>query len=179
MSEGLTLLNSELRSPLFVQFMRQRAVGKDGRMVNSLPSALQDLLQRKLQELRGRYDLGFVLPLPSHTWQQREFTTTLIGHTLDLPVYVDLLDWEPRPAYRQGQLHNNDQRRENVKDKLHLSRSLPTTRGAMLLLEDYTGSGATLKEAVRVLRKQGGFKGDIVPLTMARVKWRLGAGGMV
>ncbi len=50
---------------------------------------------------------------------------------------------------------------------------------AIVILDDYTGSGATLKEAVRALRKEGGFTGKIIPLTIARVRWKLGQAGMV
>lgn len=63
---------------------------------------------------------------------------------------------------------------------MQMSRSLPPLYDrALLILDDYTGSGATLKEAVRTLRKQGSVSGEIVPLTMARVRWRLGAKGMI
>jgi hypothetical protein len=46
--------------------------------------------------------------------------------------------------------------------------------GDLLLLDDYIGSGATLKEAGRVLRKEAEHKGALVPLTIARIRWRLG-----
>jgi ATP-dependent DNA helicase RecQ len=50
---------------------------------------------------------------------------------------------------------------------------------AILLLDDYIGSGATMKEAVRALRNEGGLQAVIVPITIARVRWRLGARGMI
>jgi len=49
----------------------------------------------------------------------------------------------------------------------------------MLLIDDYIGSGVTIKEGVRAIRKGTKFKDDIVPLTIARVRWRLGARGMI
>jgi len=49
----------------------------------------------------------------------------------------------------------------------------------VLLLDDYIGSGATIKEAARALRKEAGFKQKIVPFTIAAIKWRLGSTGMV
>ena len=52
-------------------------------------------------------------------------------------------------------------------------------RGGVLLLDDFIGSGATLREAARVLRKQGKLTAAIVPLTLARVRWKLGAAGRV
>ena len=90
---------------------------------------------------------------------------------------ADTLVWTEPPASRQGELLNNDQRRENVKGKMTVSGALPD--GAVLLLDDYTGSGATFREAARALRKDAGFTHDIVPLTIARVRWRLGAAGMI
>ena len=59
-----------------------------------------------------------------------------------------------------------------------LGRSPTPPEGDMLLLDDYVGSGATLKEACRVLRKEARHRGAIVPLTVARVRFRLGARGM-
>ena len=41
------------------------------------------------------------------------------------------------------------------------------------------GMGSTLKEAVRALRQDGGVEAAVVPLTLARVQWRLGAPGLV
>jgi len=51
--------------------------------------------------------------------------------------------------------------------------------GPILLPDDYIGSGATLKEGARVLRKECDFRGEIVSLTIAVVKWRLGQSGMI
>jgi predicted amidophosphoribosyltransferase len=46
-------------------------------------------------------------------------------------------------------------------------------------LDDYTGSGATLKEAARALRLAGGKELILVPITIATVKWRLGHIGFI
>jgi ATP-dependent DNA helicase RecQ len=73
---------------------------------------------------------------------------------------------------------NNDQRRSNVKDTM-MSRAMLDADTNVLLIDDYTGSGATLKEAVTTLRKQAGVKGDVVPLCVASVRWRLGKAGIV
>ncbi|OQY58494.1 MAG: hypothetical protein B6245_11620 [Desulfobacteraceae bacterium 4572_88] len=121
-----------------------------------------------------------MLPIPSRTWAQRTSTGNLVAETLHAPVHFNLLAWREMPPCRQGELLNNDQRRENVSGKMQLTGPVPcSSGGAVLLLDDYIGSGATMKETVRTLRKQGGLQGDIVPLTLARVRWRLGARGMV
>ena len=93
---------------------------------------------------------------------------------------TNLLAWRDEPEARQGTLLNNDQRRENVNGRMIVTGPvrLPADK-ALLLLDDYTGSGATLKEAARTLQTMGGFSGAVVPLTVARVRWRLGARGMV
>ena len=85
---------------------------------------------------------------------------------------------------RQGELLNNDQRRDNVQGRMQLVPrdgvlNVLSENGAVLLLDDYIGSGATMKEAVHVLRSQGGIEAAIVPLTIARIRWRLGARGMI
>jgi predicted amidophosphoribosyltransferase len=52
-----------------------------------------------------------------------------------------------------------------------------------MLLDDYYGSGATMKEAVRALRsaldEKTADRTEIVPFTIAKVRWRLGAAGMI
>ena len=179
MSAGLSLLNGDLRGQLFVHFMRRRASSDQ----TELASELQVLLRQKVENLHQDYDFGAILVVPSRTWQQREFTAQFVADLLGVGAYPHLLVWETEPAQRQGELLNNDQRRDNVANKMQLAGRLvrpgaPPTR-AILLLDDYIGSGATLKEAVRVLRQNGSFPADIVPLTIARVRWRLGAKGMI
>jgi ATP-dependent DNA helicase RecQ len=118
--------------------------------------------------------------VPSRTWQDRSVVAALVADALGVPLLAELLAWGEEPEARQGTLLNNDQRRENVNGRMIVTGSvrLPADT-ALLLLDDYTGSGATLKEAARALQKMGGFGGEVVPLTVARVRWRLGARGMV
>jgi len=180
MSEGSSLLNGDMRSPLFVQFMRQRARNNAGESFHKLPSELEKMLIRRLDRMRESRAFGAVIPLPSRTWSQQKSAGELVSGRLDAPLYPGLLAWREVPTHRQGELLNNDQRKENVKDKMQITRQIPEFSGrAILLLDDYIGSGSTLKEAVRTLRKQGCVSGDIVPLTMARVRWRIGARGMI
>jgi ATP-dependent DNA helicase RecQ len=91
-----------------------------------------------------------------------------------VPALPDALVWANEPRARQAELRNNDQRRENVDGRMTLGASrLPA--GDLLVLDDFIGSGATLREAGRVLRKAK-FPGAIVPLTLARVRWKLADG---
>jgi predicted amidophosphoribosyltransferase len=74
---------------------------------------------------------------------------------------------------------NNDQRRYNVENKMTINNCI-NVKEYVLLLEDYIGSGATIKEAACVLRKETRFKKEIVPsFTITAIKWRLGSAGMV
>jgi ATP-dependent DNA helicase RecQ len=50
--------------------------------------------------------------------------------------------------------------------------------GNVLLVDDYTGSGSTLREAARAL-EAAGHTGRRIPLAVARVRWRLGRPGIV
>lgn len=105
MSQGLSLLNGDLRASLFVRFMRNRADEK----FPDLPSELEDMLLKKLEHIREERPFGAIVLLPSRTWMQRESAGTLAGVRLNVPVYSDLLVWKELPVQRQGELLNNDQ----------------------------------------------------------------------
>ena len=91
---------------------------------------------------------------------------------------MDFLFWQQLPPNRQGELLNNDQRRFNVDKKMSFDRSQQRPSGAILLLDDYIGSGATISEAARALRNAN-IKQEIAPFTIASVKWKFGQAGMV
>ncbi len=181
MSPGLSALNGEQRSPLFLHFMRGRA---DASPDSQLSPELLERIQHNVLQLKDQYQFAALLVVPSRTWQQRETTASYIADLLGIKAYPNLLAWKEIPLARQGELLNNDQRRHNVDGRMQLTGLLvrpgaPPPKKAILLLDDYTGSGATLKEAVRVLRQEGGFTAGIVPFTVARVRWRIGARGMI
>ncbi len=142
-----------------------------------LSDALLSILEQRLDALVGVQDFAAVVALPSTTWAQRQALCEWIARRLGVPAFRDLLTWRQAPHSRQGELLNNDQRRDNVKGKMTVTASPPA--GAVLLLDDYCGSGATLREAGRALQKDARFEYDIVPVTVARVRWRLGARGMI
>lgn len=181
MSTGVAVFNSELRDPLFIQFMRGRAALSDN---NQLTAELLSRIKQPLLNLKAQHQFGALLVIPSNTWQQREETAHYLATLLGIRAFPDLLTWRTQPSARQGELLNNEQRRDNVKEKMHINGRLirpgaPPPTKAILLLDDYTGSGATIKEAVRAIRKEGGFTADIVPFTIARIRWRIGARGMI
>ncbi len=172
MAPGLALLDSQHRAPPFVDFMRRRTqVGE------ALSPAVVDLVRRQLDTLARRHTFDAVLPLPSRTWVQGEALAALAAEHLGVPWGADVLTWRAPPPARQGELLNNDQRRQNVRGRM--AAHLPgDTANALLLVDDYVGSGATLAEAVRALRAAG-HAGEVVPFTVAKVRWRLGARGIV
>lgn len=171
-SEGLTLMVSEQRSSAFMSFMQTRADDSP-----DLPPQLMKLLLERAEGLGSRYPFSAVLALPSATWSQRTTSAQAIAERLGIPLLLNALTWARPPEARQGQLLNNDQRRDNVKGRMTATPDLPP--GALLILDDYTGSGATLSEAARALRKTANYGGTLVPLVVARVRWRLGARGIV
>lgn len=161
LAEGRAIFDSARRSPGFFAFMRERTAGA--------PSAQAlDALIAQARKIGGNMTL---VPLPSSTWAGRDAAI----RALDMPIW-DGLRWRESPPARQGTLLNNDQRKANVHGLMIAVGDPPS--GGVLLLDDYTGSGATLREAARAL-KNAGHKGDRVPLTLARVQWRLGRAGIV
>jgi hypothetical protein len=100
--------------------------------------------------------------VPSRDWRQRDEALAIAAEALGVPAYPDLLVWADLPPSRQGELRNNDQRRDNVDGKMTLGEGA-RPRGGLLILDDFIGSGATLREAARVLRKGAVLGIDLVP----------------
>ncbi len=167
LDEGRALFDSNRRSAAFRAFMSQRTTDA------ALPA---DIVLRLVEVAQSLGPVGSVVPLPSTTWAQRSSTSHAVADALQVPV-CDVLGWSNSREVRQGQLTNNDQRRANVQGKLQVLGELPP--GRVLLVDDYTGSGSTLNEAVRAIRKGGGHPAHCVSLTLARVRWRLGRAGIV
>lgn len=176
-SNGIALLDGKLHSPMFAHFMKQRATSTAQQM--GLNEELLELLYEQLAKIKQQQPIAAVIALPSRTWGARDAIAHLIGNQLGSPVITDLLYWHTLPIARQGQLLNNDQRLDNVARRMAASSSKLPSSGALLLLDDYIGSGVTLKEAARVLRKERRVNNPIIPFTIAAIKWRLGAPGFV
>lgn len=174
-SAGLSVLDSKMRLPLFVHFMKQRAACPEGTL--GMDQELIDLLKWHLSTLAKKHRMIGIVPLPSRTWQARDQVAALLAQHLQVPVF-DLLAWKEYPLQRQGELFNNNQRHDNVHQRMQANRQIPIPRGTLILLDDYIGSGSTLKEAARALREQS-ILNELVPFTVAAVKWRLGKQGFV
>lgn len=175
---GVSVLDSKLRSPLFIHFMKQRTAP----LVNAewpLDMELLPLIKKYLLRLAQQYRFSSLVVIPSRTWTARAVLANWIAKQLSIPLLLDYLCWRELPPARQGELLNNDQRRYNVDRHMTFAKGRHLPVGAVLVLDDYTGSGSTLSEAARVLRKEAGFNGHLVPFTVAQIKWRLGKAGMI
>lgn len=167
-SAGLSLLDGKLHTPLFLRFMKERAVSEE---VDPEIAALM------LEQVKTLPKIGAIVLIPSKTWKAKAAYAEILAQHLKVPVLTDLLVWATAPQNRQGELLNNDQRYYNVHEKMAIGAEVLTFTGALLLLDDYTGCGATIKEAARALRKK--IDHPLVPLTIAQVKWRLGKPGII
>ncbi|MGY8825729.1 MAG: RecQ family ATP-dependent DNA helicase [Candidatus Latescibacterota bacterium] len=173
-SEGIAIFNGETRTTPFINFMKNRSGGE------ALTEEVEEILRLKIEKTTLLKNVLSVLVVPSNSWQQRMTTGKRVAELLGVPLFADMLIWAERPERRQGELHNNDQRKENVNEKMTVAQdfhALPS--GNTLLIDDYIGSGHTLSEACRVLRKEVEFSHDIIPLIIARIRWKLGASGMI
>lgn len=170
-SSGISILEGKIRSPLFIQFMRQRA------KTSEIDEELLALLKKHLTALAGQHKIIGVVPVPSRTWQGRERLAHKLAEHLDVPAYCDLLAWDALPDRRQGELLNNDQRHHNIHQRMQARPSEALAAGTLLLLDDYIGSGNTIREAARALRATKRIFQPLVPFTVAAVKWRLGSSG--
>jgi ATP-dependent DNA helicase RecQ len=175
MSEGLAVLDGELGGPLFGWLMKHR---EDEGAEGSLPDDLAELILARARELAARHAIVAVVAVPSRRWAQRAAVAERIASALGVPAWLDALVWREPPAELQGNLSNNDQRRQNVDGKLGPGPGVKVASGDLLLLDDLIGSGTTLREAGRALRKEANWKGALVPVVIARVRRRLGAPGL-
>ena len=172
------MLDGRLRSKEFMHFMRERVNTNNDKL--GISAELLQLIKICLQELADQYPLACVVPLPSKTWGARNVLAELLAEHLNIPVFPDLLHWRVEPAARQGELLNNDQRQHNVAGCMQVKcDAKKLAAGTILLLDDYTGSGATLNEAARALRQSFSIQYKILPFAIAAVKCRLGKRGMV
>ncbi|MGE3919736.1 MAG: RecQ family ATP-dependent DNA helicase [Gammaproteobacteria bacterium] len=176
-ASGISILDGKLRNNDFIYFMKHRANNQNNNL--GLTQELYQLIEMHLSNLMTHQQFGSIIVIPSRTWHARESIANFIAKKLNVPVLLNYLSWKKLPLARQGELLNNDQRRENVNKLMQSDESVILPSGTILLLDDYTGSGATLIEATTTLRKNANIKNLIIPFTIAAVKWRLGAQGMV
>lgn len=169
-SGGISLLDSRLRLPLFIDFMKHR----------STPGTLNDdllaLLFQQCQKLAQKHRLAGIIPIPSRTWPDSLNFAKLLANQLKIDL-IDILEWQDMPLNRQGELLNNDQRHQNVHARMQCKFKIPLPQGTFILFDDYIGSGNTIREAARALKSLRQPTTEIVPVTIASLKWHLGKPG--
>lgn len=170
-SAGISILDGKLRTPHFARFMKERA------HCETIDKELIDLIKTHLSIFAAKHEICAVVTLPSTTWKAKESMAQVLAEHLGVKVIEDLLSWEAPPEHRQGELLNNDQRHFNVQEKMRVNPETCVPSGSLLLLDDYIGSGSTMKEAARALRKR--VNNPLLPFTIAAVKWRLGKTGFI
>lgn len=168
-SQGFSLFDGKLRSPEFIRFMRERGTRADG------DEEILNLMAKKIKNMAQ--PVSSLILIPSRTWKARIAFAKALAEKLQIPLIEEVLLFDSLPEKRQGDLLNNDQRASNVHEKMRAHNSELVPQGAILLLDDYVGSGSTIKEAARALRKT--LKNPIIPVTVAAVKWRLGQTGFI
>ncbi len=172
--EGMALLDGKLRTPVFVSFMLERQ-----QEIALIDEQLKYLIQSALHRLIKQYNFLAVICIPSTTWKQQTLFGQFISDTVKAPLLDQYLSWRNKPEHRQGELLNNDQRRANVQNNMTFTSDETFGNGSILLLDDYIGSGATMKEAIRAIRAEARLPNTIIPFTIASIRWRLGKPGMI
>lgn len=173
-SAGISILDSKVRSPLFVRFMKERAVAPSHQ---EMERELIELLLKHFGAILQDKKIGGIIPILSTTWKARDSLLHLLSNHFTIPVLLELLRWKEPPPKRQGELLNNDQRHHNVHQRMELNPLQPVPSGALILFDDYIGSGNTLKEAARAIRATKTISNEIIPFTIAALKWHLGKPG--
>jgi ATP-dependent DNA helicase RecQ len=173
-SEGISILDSKIRSPLFIRFMKERTTASS---YQEMDENLIQLLLKHFGKVKDTSKIEGIIPIPSRTWKAQESILQLLSNHFNIPILQDLLYWKEMPTQRQGELLNNDQRHHNVHRKMEINSSVLIPAGPLLLFDDYTGSGNTLKEAARAIRNGKSINNKLIPFTIASLKWHLGKPG--
>ena len=172
LQDEIAVLDGSMRSRSFIKFMRDRMKSE------AFDPYVFKMIVNQINKLHQIYAFSALIPIPSRTWSARHSLLHDIHEETGIQLFSDLLTWKETPQYRQGELHNNDQRRENVSRKMTAKQGVIPS-GNILLFDDYIGSQATMNEAGGVLIKERRVRGKVIPFTVASVKWRLGKAGMI
>jgi predicted amidophosphoribosyltransferase len=135
------------------------------------------ILKKHVDSLRKNCSIAGIVPIPSRTWTAKNKVNAFLSEYLQVPLFDNLLSWKEEPPSRQGELLNNDQRHHNVHQRMIATLNEPLPKGTLLLFDDYIGSGNTIKEAARALRATKQIPHELVPFTIATIKWHLGKPG--
>jgi ComF family protein len=129
-------------------------------IADTLGARLAAMIESRLNRLR----LDCIVPIPLHQsrmyirgFNQSETIATAIGRRLDLPVYGDIL-YMTRRTRQQARLPAH-RRADNVRGAYAVDDSSGLIAAKrVLLVDDITTTGATLRETARILRLAGAGK---------------------
>lgn len=128
----------------------------------SLTLQLGEVVARRLLAAGWRERCNVVVPVPSHWWRRwsrgtsgPELLALVIARRLELPVDLGLLRCQRRTR-KQGTLLPNE-RLENVRGAFAVGSSESLAGRRILLVDDVMTTGATLREAARILLKAGAW----------------------
>ncbi len=93
-SSGISILDSKIRSPLFVHFMKQRMDCPEGTL--GMDQELIELLKMHASNLNKKHKCVGIISVPSRTWQARGKVAEFLSNHLSLPL-LDLLEWIKSP----------------------------------------------------------------------------------
>lgn len=137
--------------------------------VETLGQPLSRLLVRALP-LDAVFDL--VIPMPMHWrkhWQRGFNQAELLAKPVALHLGVPLVNNLKRSRYTKAQAGlGKEERDRNLQRSFMVDRPLALTQKRILLVDDVFTTGATLREAARALKEQGGAAW-VCALTLARV----------
>jgi ATP-dependent DNA helicase RecQ len=174
---GLSVLDGTIKSTLFQTFMKERAIETNKPL--GVDPELFSLILEHLTKIFNQEAFKAIVLVPSRTFKAGKTIAEHLGNHFKVPVITNLLCWKALPGNRQGELLNNDQRSFNVEGFMQVNMNSHLPDGPIILLDDYIGSGATMKESARALLKSTYAPSKIIPFTIARVKWQLGKPGFI
>ncbi len=125
--------------------------------IKELSKPLGKIMSQKLiNYISG--DSNVLIPIPLHRkrlkWRgfnQSELLAREIGKELNMPV-IDSLLIRKKNTLPQAKIENAIQRKENIKNVFGISSSFDLTDKTVILIDDISTTGATLKESARVLK---------------------------
>jgi len=141
--------------------------------VKTLAPALTDLLIKYIESLNPKLNLGnpIIVPIPLYFRREKERgfnQSKLLAKNLAEKLNLEFS--EPlrriKPTQSQAQLKDNEKRAENVKDCFKIVNPEIIKDRNIVLIDDVFTSGATINEAVKILKQNNTKK--ILALVLAK-----------
>ena len=150
--------------------------GKVGAAAELLASPLADYLEKSIGDSGVKMENSVIVPVPLHRERERKrgFNQALVISNLvvekserfrQIPVLSDALT-RKRPTPSQTAMKNREEREKNVLGSFEARKPELVSGKNVFLVDDVFTSGATMREAGRVLKSAGAKK--IIALAAAR-----------